>query len=513
MKAIIRSTGITPSEKYLAKLADRTFLNLWSYPNLFIDKKENSSGTGKELCDLLVVCGEDVIIFSDKSIAWPQVDDIGLAWSRWYRRAIEKSAAQIRGAERWLYQFPERIFLDAACTQRFPIELAPAGKRRVHGIIVALGAGQACAKHFPGSSGTFIVFPHLKGSEHTGLSDKIEPFSIGDVNPEGSFIHVFDDSALDVLMHELDTVSDFTSYLTKRERVIRDGKLAWAPGEEDLLGYYLTAMGANDEHDFVKPNGKSFKKGQEFIISEGTYAHLVRRPEYQAKRQADQISYVWDRLIEEFTNNVLAGTSVSVFGEAPTAAEAEKGLRTLAVEHQVYRRMMAEALLEAMERAEARKQDRFVRVIMPGKYAADRKVAYVFLILAYPAHLKLAGEYEQYRKVRTNMLHAYCLHVFSENRDLKRVVGIAFDASSKVTGRQGGSEDILALEIHEWNEEIERQATKLREEFDVMRPERLEHGAIATEEFPRAIQKISTERMSRQQRRALERSVRKQSER
>jgi hypothetical protein len=102
MKKIVRGSGIT---KYLAKLADKTFLNLWSYPNLFIDKKEGGTGVGKELCDLLVVCGDDIIIFSDKSIEWQKTVDFHVAWSRWYRRVVEKSVAQIRGAERWLVDF------------------------------------------------------------------------------------------------------------------------------------------------------------------------------------------------------------------------------------------------------------------------------------------------------------------------------------------------------------------------------------------------------------------------
>jgi hypothetical protein len=109
MKAITRGTG-TPSEKYLAGLADKTFLSLWSYPNLFIDRKRGGKGDGKELTDLLVVCGDDIIIFSDKSIEWPEGVAFNFAWSRWYRRAIEKSVAQIRGAERRLAEFPERVF-------------------------------------------------------------------------------------------------------------------------------------------------------------------------------------------------------------------------------------------------------------------------------------------------------------------------------------------------------------------------------------------------------------------
>ena len=61
MKKIIRGAGTTPSERYLAKLADKTFLNLSSYPDLFIDKKDGGNSNGKELCDLLVVCGDDII--------------------------------------------------------------------------------------------------------------------------------------------------------------------------------------------------------------------------------------------------------------------------------------------------------------------------------------------------------------------------------------------------------------------------------------------------------------------
>jgi hypothetical protein len=60
MSAIVPGEGTTESERYLAKLADRTFLNLWSFPNVFIDKRSGAKGDGKELCALLVVCGDHV---------------------------------------------------------------------------------------------------------------------------------------------------------------------------------------------------------------------------------------------------------------------------------------------------------------------------------------------------------------------------------------------------------------------------------------------------------------------
>jgi hypothetical protein len=513
MQEIIRGTGTTPSERYLARLADKTFLNLWSYPNLFIDKKDASNGDGKELCDLLVVCGDDVIIFSDKSIAWPGGVEFQTAWSRWYRRAIDKSVAQIRGAERWLRDFPGRIFLDAKCTTPFPIDLPSPERRRVHGVIVALGANKACSNFYGDASGTFPVTPSVKGTDHTNPDPRVKPpFGIGDVNPEGSFVHVFDDQALDILMRELDTVTDFTDYLARRECFIRSGHLALATGEEELLAYYLRSGDKDRIHDFVRPDGKPWQDDEALTIAGGEYDRLMREPGYRAKKEADQVSYVWDRLVNQFTGDVLAGTSVSPAGEAVDTARAEMALRSMALEKRIYRRMLGHSVADAMETAEREKHPRFCRVILPENDSADTGVAYVFLILAYP-NIELEGGYEQYRKARVHMLHAYCLHIFSQNRQLKRIVGIAMDASSKVTGRQGGSEDIMAIEIKNWNPELEAEAQELTEKFDVMRPERIKRGGISVQEFPEPPQPTMPPGLTRQQRRAFERQRRKASRR
>ena len=75
--ALSASGGLTASEKVLAELCDKSFLKLRTYPNLF--RKPS-----KELTDLLVVFGNDVIIFSDKSCGYPNTGDADLDWSRWY---------------------------------------------------------------------------------------------------------------------------------------------------------------------------------------------------------------------------------------------------------------------------------------------------------------------------------------------------------------------------------------------------------------------------------------------
>ena len=94
---ITKGVGLTPTERYLARLAERSFLNLWSYPNPYRDQGQRGVGDGKELCDLLVVCGRDIIIFSEKNIGWPSSPDVKTAWRRWAKRALLDATRQARG--------------------------------------------------------------------------------------------------------------------------------------------------------------------------------------------------------------------------------------------------------------------------------------------------------------------------------------------------------------------------------------------------------------------------------
>src|SRR5215212_1771727 len=90
--AISRADSVTETERYLKNLCDRTFLSLWSYPNVFRDQGSSAKGDGKEVCDLLVVFENHVIIFSDKHCAFPDSGDLLRDWGRWFRKAVKKSA-------------------------------------------------------------------------------------------------------------------------------------------------------------------------------------------------------------------------------------------------------------------------------------------------------------------------------------------------------------------------------------------------------------------------------------
>ena len=83
---IVRPEGLTETERELKRLADHTFLSLWSHPEVRSDRGMiNGKGPGKEVCDLLVVFGNDVIIFSDKASDFQADGDLQTAWNRWFR--------------------------------------------------------------------------------------------------------------------------------------------------------------------------------------------------------------------------------------------------------------------------------------------------------------------------------------------------------------------------------------------------------------------------------------------
>jgi hypothetical protein len=158
---VIRADGITAAERYLQRLCEGTFLRLWSYPGVYRDQ-----GGGKELADLLVVCGDDIIVFSDKSCAFPNTGDLSVDWSRWHRKAVMGAADQAWGAERWIKKHPSRLFLDRKCTQRFPIALPPPNRARFHRVVVAHNVAAPCRKWL-GGSGSLMFLAEIGVSPNT----------------------------------------------------------------------------------------------------------------------------------------------------------------------------------------------------------------------------------------------------------------------------------------------------------------------------------------------------------
>lgn len=243
MRNIKKSATFNESEKLLAKLGDKAFLSLWSFANVYtdeglkIDEKGQRKGQGEELCDLLVVFGNHVLIFSDKGqIEYRPTDDIKVGWRRWVERAFLKSAYSTYKAEKWIKQMPHRIFLDKECTEKFPIAIPDKDVIRVHRIAVTRGINEHSKKYYEDKSGTLLIRPDIIGKDHLD-----NPFMIGTADSNKGYVHFFDEESIDKVFEELDTIKDFTDYLSQKEELINSGMLLVAPGEDELLGYYLSS--------------------------------------------------------------------------------------------------------------------------------------------------------------------------------------------------------------------------------------------------------------------------------
>jgi hypothetical protein len=116
--------GFTRDEKILAAFGSASFLQMWTWPNLYRNQgKATATSDGKEICDLTVIFGNTIILFSDKRIEFNEGKPLQVAWCRWARKAVSESLKQLEGAERWLRVNQDRVFVDKACTTPIPISL------------------------------------------------------------------------------------------------------------------------------------------------------------------------------------------------------------------------------------------------------------------------------------------------------------------------------------------------------------------------------------------------------
>ena len=501
---IRKAEGVTPSERHLAKLAETSFLNLWSYPAPYRDQKQNRTGDGKELCDLLVVCSPYLVIFSEKTVGWP-TGNLEVAWSRWARRAVKRAVEQARGAERWIIQHSDRIFIDRACTQPFPIPLPALHIRRMHCVVVANGASEACARYTDSKTGSLIVSPSLKGDDHWSTRPEgIRPFHIGDVDPSGTFVHVFNDTALDTVMEELDTVRDFSDYLQKRSEFVRSGRLLQADGEENLLAYYATRLNLDREHDFVADESELRSHRTRIRIPSTEYGRFIQDPRYLAKKTLDERSRLWDRLAEAFTTNMLQGTSSAPRGQSFNLEKIEMGVRQMALPSRLQRRSLANGVRRALE--VGRNGDIYFHMLMSSD-TAESTTAFFVLTVKYPVPNVPRATYGEYRQFRVNAAEIYALGVLERNGSLDRVVGIAMEPLTQEDER---SEDILYAEQTDWTDEERQRIRQDCRRFGFLRGN-LRSWRQTDHEFPDTVaipssrpqERLSDTPLNRRQRRAL----------
>lgn len=309
------SQGFTSSEKFVASISEKAFLKLWTHPNP-IGKK------GKELCDCLIVCGDHIIIISVKDIKYKDTGNVA-GWERWIKAAIDKSAEQIWGAERWINSAQKFTRRDGR-----EVKLPPVENRIIHRISVSLGARRQIVTK-SGDMGYGIV-------------------------------HVCDEFSLGAIFGLLDTITDFVEFLSAVENLTEKAKLIFSGGGlEDLLAIYLS-------NNYSFP----YKQADFLIIDDTIFKGFINSEDYILFQKSYKVSYFWDKLIDLFSDDLLTdGMFEYTTGEVTNN---QLALIHMALQRRGQRANLAESFIEFLEKPELKVASRVV--------LADKNTAFVFLI-------------------------------------------------------------------------------------------------------------------------------------
>lgn len=452
---IVKSEGVTPTERLLANLCERSFLKLWSYPNPFKDDRD-------ELCDLLAVFENHVFIFFDREnlALCKENNDPLVNWNRWKSRVIDAQTRTAHGAERYI-ESGRGIFLDKDLTVPFPIAI-DREKMMVHKIIIAHGAKEACEK---------ISDANVYGSLGILYGNSVPqlpfPFMIH-IDKENP-VHVFDSHNLPIIFSELDTFFDFSSYLDAKIDAIKSHDALVYCGEEDLLAHYFLNFDKSKNKHFI---GTSEKDINFLMIGEGEWKDFIEREIYKNKKSADKVSYLWDELIQRTCQNTLDGT---LLGDS-TPLRGQSAIHEMAKEPRFHRRALSEQIDQAIRNFPESAQPIMRNLsFMPSFYGGK---SYVFL------QLKVDGitDYENdYRPKRQAMLEIACGAAKNKFEHLKTIVGIAIDAP-KYTKKN--SEDFILMDCAHWPDDLREHYEKANESLGFFKSENLSMQKKTVTEFP-----------------------------
>jgi hypothetical protein len=451
---IVKSKGVTPTERLLADFCDRSFLKLWSYPNPFKDDKD-------ELCDLLAVFDNHVFIFFDREnqALSKNNNDPLISWERWKRKVIDDQIRTAHGATRYI-ESGRNIFLDKDLSVPFPFNI-DRQNMVVHKIVIAHGAKEACEK-FSGNN----VYGSLAMSYGINMTTPKFPFLIrmDKKNP----VHVFDSHNLPIIFNELDTFYDFSSYLDAKIDAINLYDALVYCGEEDLLAhYFLNYDNAKKKHFIGAPLTE--KNVNCVMIGEGEWKDFIKSNTYKRKKLADRISYLWDELIQSTCQYTLDGV---VKGSSPLRGPS--AIYEMAKEPRFYRRILSERIRQAINNFPETPQRISRKLSFMQSFYKEK--GYVFL------QLKVDGivDYEnEYRPKRQALLEIACGAAKNKFNHLKTVIGIAIDAP-KFSERN--SEDFILMDCTDWPADKKEHYEKANEPLGFFKTGTIQHKTVT--EFP-----------------------------
>ncbi|WP_191084336.1 YecA family protein [Roseococcus microcysteis] len=390
---------VTPTEGRLSELCANSFLRLWCFPNPARDD-------GKELCDALVVFGEYIIIFFDRERVLRITEDQKtneLNWKRWQRKCINNQIDSLEGAERYI-KSGRSIFLNR--NKHTSLDAIVPKNAKFIKILVAHGAHNACKAYRPENIYGSLAVIYSKSPE----IDFSMPFVIqlDSNNP----VHVLDGHNFALILRELDTISDFISYIIEKERAISQVEYFNYCGEEDLLGYYMRSF------DKISNNRVLIKDRDAtgFMVEEGFWQSFVKDAIYRNTKKSNQSSYLWDRFIEKLFSFI----SLAEF-KAGRFHQSDSPLFQMAKEPRFYRRMLSNRLNVAFKEFPAQVAGPTRKITLISSLTDE--VVYIFVQIH-----GFVGVISDITAARHRLLEVSSFSALDRLPDKKKAIGFIFTA-------------------------------------------------------------------------------------
>ncbi|MXG56312.1 hypothetical protein GRW48_22830, partial [Escherichia coli] len=128
-------------------------------------------------------------------------------------------------------------------------------------------------------------------------------------------VHVCDEFSVGALFLALDTITDFVEFLQAAEELVTGGMrpLFSGGGLEDLVALYLLR-----DRSFNFDSRKQDKTDAMLILHNDIRKGMVESDEFKRMRKDLENSYVWDRLIDLYTKDLLTGGMFDMHSQQAT---------------------------------------------------------------------------------------------------------------------------------------------------------------------------------------------------
>ncbi|WP_460115389.1 hypothetical protein [Pseudomonas sp. H2_D02] len=368
------------------------------------------------------------------------------------KNVIDKQIATAHGAERYL-KSGRMLYLDGKKTLPFPLPINV--KTAIfHKIIVAHGAKEACLDASPNNiyGSLAVAYTNL---DNAAVQEAEHPFFL--VLDRSDPVHVLDSHNLSIVLGELDTVTDLGNYLVKKLDAISRFQLLSYCGEEDLLANYYQNIDVTTNEHFI---GTLDGKINAVMIDQGDWKNFVGSQTYRNTKQANQVSYVWDELIQRTCQHSLDGTG----GGNADLFRGPSAIFEMVKEPRFMRRVIAEKIFKAIDE-------------FPCTDKATRKVnllpsyttttAFLFLQLQLTKQMELNSDV---REIRRTVLEIACGSAKNKFPNYTKIVGIGMEPPKH---SRTVAEDFILMPCETWTSAMREHYEDLNKGLNFLAPPHL----------------------------------------